>query len=60
MPLQRMTWTGLVRNGLDYLVTDGYMDASDESIKQAYAALEKTDTDNLLNAHTLLDLSQCG
>ena len=54
MPLPRITWTGLIRNGLDYLLTDGYVNASDESIRQAYAALEKTDTDSLLNAANIV------
>jgi hypothetical protein len=54
MPLPRITWTGLIRNGLDYLVADGYVDASDGSIRQAYAALERTDTDSLLNAANIV------
>jgi hypothetical protein len=60
MPLPRLTWTGLIQNGLEYLVTNGYVDASNRRTKQAYAMLKETDTDSLLNAanivRRLLDL----
>ncbi len=53
-PLSRITWAGLIQNGLDYLVTDGYVDASDCRIRQAYAALEDTNTGSLLNAANIM------
>jgi SIR2-like domain len=53
-PLSRLTWTGLIRNGLDYLVTDGYVEASDHEIEQAYAALKYTDPNSLLRAAEIL------
>jgi hypothetical protein len=53
-PLSRITWTGLIRNGLDYLVTDGYADDSNPEIKEAYTALKNTDTDSLLNAAKIM------
>jgi hypothetical protein len=53
-PLPRITWKGLIRNGLDYLNTDGYGEASNQGIEQAYAALEHTDTNSLLRAGNIL------
>jgi hypothetical protein len=53
-PLPRLTWTGLIRNGLDYLVTDGYGEVSNQRIKKAYAALDYSDTNNLLYAAKIL------
>jgi SIR2-like domain len=53
-PLPRITWTGLIRNGLHYLTTDGYVNASSRRIRQAYAALKNTDTDSLLTAATIM------
>lgn len=53
-PLSRLTWTGLIQNGLDYLVTDGYVEASDHEIEQAYAALKYTDPNSLLRAAEIL------
>lgn len=54
MPLQRITWTGLIRNGLEYLVAERYVDASNRRTKQAYEALKNTDTDSLLDAANIL------
>jgi hypothetical protein len=53
-PLPRLTWTGLIRNGLDYLVTDGYGEASNQRTEEAYAALDYSDTNNLLYAAKIL------
>jgi hypothetical protein len=53
-PLSRITWTGLIRNGLDYLVGDGYVDRSNRRTKRAYEALEDPDTDSLLGAANIL------
>jgi hypothetical protein len=53
-PLPRLTWTGLIRNGLNYLVDGGYVDASNHQIKRAYEALEDTDIDSLMDAATII------
>jgi NAD-dependent SIR2 family protein deacetylase len=53
-PLPRITWAGLIRNGLDYLVTERYVDSLNSRIKHAYAALEGTDADSLLNAASIM------
>src|SRR6266498_4099142 len=53
-PLPRITWTGLIRNGLDYLVTNRHVDASNRRTNRAYDALEDTDTDSLLDAATIM------
>ena len=42
-PLQRLTWTGLIWNGLDYLVNEGYVDAANGRTRRAKDALEDTD-----------------
>src|SRR5271155_5197369 len=53
-PLPRITWTGLIRNGLDYLVNEGYVDAGNRRTRRAYEALEDPDTDSLLDAANIL------
>jgi hypothetical protein len=53
-PLSRITWTGLIRNGLDYLVNNGHVDASNRRTKRAYEALEDPDIDSLLDAANTL------
>lgn len=53
-PLPRLSWTGLIRNGLDYLVTEGYVEASNRRTKRAYDALEDVDTDSLLDAANIM------
>jgi hypothetical protein len=53
-PLSRITWTGLIRNGLDYLVNDGYVEASSRRTRRAYEALEDPNTDSLLDAANIL------
>jgi ankyrin repeat protein len=53
-PLPRITWQGLIRNGLDYLVSDDHVDASNPRIKRAYGALNDADTDCLLDAANIL------
>jgi hypothetical protein len=54
-PLSRITWTGLIRNGLDYLINNGYVDASSRRTRRAYEALENPDTDSLSNAANILN-----
>jgi hypothetical protein len=49
-PLPRLTWTGLVRNGLDYLVKEGYVDASNPRTRRAYESLGDNHPDSLLDA----------
>ncbi|KAH6694364.1 SIR2-like domain-containing protein [Leptodontidium sp. MPI-SDFR-AT-0119] len=53
-PLSRITWTGLMRNGLDYLVNEGYVDRSNRRTSRAYEALEDPETDGLLDAANIL------
>lgn len=61
-PLPRITWTGLIKNGLDYLRDDGYVDSSDRRMRQAYEALVEPDTNGLLDAASILssELTQHG
>jgi SIR2-like domain len=61
-PLPRITWTGLIKNGLDYLRDDGYVDSSDRRMRQAYEALVEPDTNGLLDAANILssELTQHG
>jgi hypothetical protein len=61
-PLSRITWTGLIQNGLDYLVSDDYVDRSDQRIRKAYEALVEPDTNGLLDAANILgsELTQHG
>jgi hypothetical protein len=53
-PPPRITWTGLIRDGLDYLVAEGFVEASNRRTRQAYEALEDTDTDSLLDAANIM------
>src|ERR1700733_7913108 len=53
-PLPRITWIGLIRNGLDYLVNEGYVDARNRRTRLAYEALEDPDTESLLDAANIL------
>jgi hypothetical protein len=53
-PLSRITWTGLIRNGLDYLVSEGYVDISNRRTKRAYDALEDLEVDGLLDAANIV------
>jgi hypothetical protein len=53
-PLQRMTWTGLIQNGLDYLIEEGYVDKGNSRMQMAYTALGNTDTESLLDAANIL------
>jgi hypothetical protein len=54
MPLPRLTWSGLIRNGLDYLVNEGHVEASNQSTRQAYDSLEHNDPDSLLDAANIM------
>jgi hypothetical protein len=47
-PLSRIIWTGLIQNGLDFLVSNGYVDRLNRRIKRAYEALEDPDIDGWL------------
>jgi hypothetical protein len=47
-PLSRITWTGLIRNGLDYLVGKGYVDAANRRTKRA------KDAESLLDAASIM------
>jgi hypothetical protein len=53
-PLPRITWTGLIRNDLNYLITERYVDASNRRTKQAYDAFKTTNVANLLNAANII------
>lgn len=53
-PLSRITWAGLIRNGLDYLVSEGYVDKSNRRTRRAYAALEDPEVDGLLDAANIV------
>jgi hypothetical protein len=53
-PLSRITWTGLIRNGLDYLVHEGYVDTSNRRTRRAYEALEDPEVDGLLDAANIV------
>ncbi|CZR68638.1 uncharacterized protein PAC_18537 [Phialocephala subalpina] len=53
-PLSRITWTGLIRNGLDYLVSEGYVDTSNRRTKRAYESLEDPEVDGLLDAANIV------
>jgi hypothetical protein len=53
-PFPRITWTGLIQNGLDYLVEDNYVDSTDRRIRQAYEALVDPGTNELLDAANIL------
>jgi SIR2-like domain len=49
-PLARLTWTGLMRNGLDYLVDEGLVEHSSPRILQAYGLLEDNTPNSSLDA----------
>ncbi|KAH9203143.1 SIR2-like domain-containing protein [Leptodontidium sp. 2 PMI_412] len=53
-PLSRITWTGLIRNGLDYLVSEGFVDTSNRRTQRAYKALEDPEVDGLLDAANIV------
>jgi hypothetical protein len=53
-PLPRTTWTGLVRDGLDYILEGDYLDASNRRIRRAYEALEDNDKAGLLDAANIM------
>jgi hypothetical protein len=47
--LSRLTWTNLIRNNLNYLIIDNYIDALSRRTRRIYAIFEETDTDSLLD-----------
>jgi hypothetical protein len=53
-PLPRITWTGLIRNGLDYLISEGYVDKSNRRTNLAYQSLEDPEVDGILDAASIL------
>jgi hypothetical protein len=53
-PLPCITWTGLIRNGLDYLVTNGYVNTLNRRTRLAYDAIENANTDSLLDAASII------
>jgi hypothetical protein len=53
-PLSRIIWTGLIQNGLDFLVSEGYVDRLNRGIKPAYEALQNPDIDGMLDAANIL------
>ena len=53
-PLSRITWAGLIRNGLDYLVSEGYVDTSNRRTRRAYEALEDPEADGILDAANIV------
>ncbi|KAF1816359.1 hypothetical protein P152DRAFT_511146 [Eremomyces bilateralis CBS 781.70] len=53
-PLERITWNGLVKHGLDYLVTNQYVDRKNRQVKCALDLLESEDTEDLLLAAHIL------
>ena len=53
-PLPRLTWTGLIRNGLDYLVNGGYVNAANRRTAQAYSSLGHDDPGSLLDAANIM------
>jgi len=53
-PLSRITWTGLIKNGLDFLVHEGYVDESNRRTRRAYEALEDPEVDGILDAANIL------
>lgn len=54
-PLSRITWTGLIRNILDYLVYEGYVGTSKGRTRRAYEALEDPEVDGLLDAADIVN-----
>ena len=52
--LSRITWTGLIRDGLDYLVQEGHVDRLNRRTRRAYDALDEQDMDDLLDAASIL------
>ena len=52
--LPRLTWTGLIRNGLDYLVQEGLVEASSRRTQQAYSLLEDNTPDSSLDAASFM------
>ncbi|KFY28470.1 hypothetical protein V491_00446 [Pseudogymnoascus sp. VKM F-3775] len=53
-PHSRIEWTDLMRNGLDHLVSEGYVDTSNRRTKRAYDALGDPEVDGLLDAANIV------
>lgn len=52
--LPRLTWTGLIQDGLDYLTQEGLVEASDYKKGEAYDLLENNTPDSSLKAASYL------
>jgi hypothetical protein len=50
----RLTWAGLIRNGLDYLVNDVYNGTQDDRIRRAYSALESRSAEGFSDAAMIM------
>jgi hypothetical protein len=46
-PFSRIKWIGLIENGLNLLVSKGYVDRANRRIKRAYEALDDPDIDTV-------------
>ena len=53
-PLPRLTWTGLIRDGLDYLIHEEFVEASGHRTRQAYELLEDDALESSLNAASFI------
>jgi hypothetical protein len=53
-PLSRIQWTGLIRNGLDYLISEGYVDRSNRRTNIAYQSLGDPEVGGILDAARVL------
>jgi hypothetical protein len=53
-PPPRVTWNGLIQNGLDYLVAEVYNGVRDKRLQHAYRALEGGDSEELLDAAMIM------
>jgi hypothetical protein len=47
--LSRLIWTNLIRNNLNYLIINNYIDVLNHKTRRIYIILKKIDTDSLLN-----------
>lgn len=54
IPFSRLTWTDLIRNNLDYLIINSYVNVSNYRTRLAYAIFKETDTDSLLNTANIM------
>jgi hypothetical protein len=50
----RLTWTDLIRNGLNYLIINNYMDTSNCRTRQIYAIFKEIDINSLLDVVNII------